>query len=348
MRTLVSIQKIVSINSIENAENIEVATILGWQVVVKKNQFKVNDLVVYAEIDSVLPFAPWSEFLRDKHRPERPIRIKTIKLRGQISQGICFDLSILPTRDEYDFYADGQDVTEILGVTKYEIPEEGIGAQLGGRVRGNFPSFLQKTDETRIQAAPSILERHNGKTFYVTEKLDGSSMTMYLRDDKFGVCSRNLELTETEGNAFWTTARNDNWEDRIRRLSQSLRLPNICLQGELVGAGIQKNKYKLTTVEAYIFNIYNIDSGKFLDFPDFYKSCFDFNIKTVPMIETHFILQDMTVDKMLEYVKGFSALNSTSIREGLVFRPHIEEYEHRFGRLSFKVINNDFLLKHGE
>ena len=112
MRKLASIQKIVSLEPIKDADKIEKATVLGWELVVaKKDNFKVGDLVVYCEVDSILPDKPEFEFLR-----ERKFRIKTIKLRGQVSQGICFPLSILPKAK----YNEGEDVTEVFGARKYD------------------------------------------------------------------------------------------------------------------------------------------------------------------------------------------------------------------------------------
>jgi RNA ligase (TIGR02306 family) len=175
-RKLASIQKVLDIQPIPGAEAIECLTILGWKVVAKKGEFKIGDLVVYCEVDSILPEEDEFKFLEKVH-----YRIKTIKLRGQVSQGIAFPLSILDGRAElpHDPHAEGDDVTELLEVTKYEPY---VPAQLAGLAKGSFPEFLHKTDETRIQAVPGVLYRHQNKKFYVTEKIDGSSMTVYLNN----------------------------------------------------------------------------------------------------------------------------------------------------------------------
>lgn len=159
MRKLVSIQEIKDVKPIENADKIEVVKILGWAVVVKKGEFKVGDKVVYAEIDSLFPEKEEFEFLRD-----RGFRIRTIRLRGQVSQGICFPIDILP-EGEYEI---GDDVTEILGVTKYEPP---IPACLSGRAKGTFPSFIEKTDETRVQVLQDRLTKFKGVKCVYSEKL---------------------------------------------------------------------------------------------------------------------------------------------------------------------------------
>ncbi len=163
-RTLASIDVIRELNPISGADNIEVAKIKGWNVVVKKGEFNIGDKVVYCEIDSILPERPEFEFLKDRN-----YRIRTIKLRGQVSQGICFPLSILNSF-ETDNLEPGLDVTGILGVTKYEKP---VPVNLRGRMRGPISRLaVPKTDEMRVQNISDVLERQKGKTFYVTEKID--------------------------------------------------------------------------------------------------------------------------------------------------------------------------------
>jgi RNA ligase (TIGR02306 family) len=349
-RKLASIQRVLEVNPIAGADAIEVLTILGWKVVAKKGEFKVGDLCCYCEVDSILPERSEFEFLRKNH-----FRIKTIKLKGQVSQGIAFPLSLvqqaLINKDngEHNTYLinEGDDVTEILGIQKWEVQ---IPAQLAGAVKGNFPEFLHKTDEERIQTCKQLLEKHQGKKFYVTEKVDGSSMTVYFRrnehlvDGEFGVCSRNMDLKETEGNSYWKIARELDLEGKLKSLNK-----NICLQGELIGMGVQGNKYKLPGLEFRVFNIFDIDSGKNVDFLDpLWNWVQEVGLKTVPLITKDFLLPK-TVDELVEYSKGKSVLNKDTHREGIVLRPLVEEYsEDLRSRLSFKCINPDFLLKYNE
>jgi RNA ligase (TIGR02306 family) len=199
MRKLASIQMVNAIEPIPNADAIEKIRVLGWWVVVKKGEHQPGDKIVYCEIDSLLPERPEFEFLRpSSFKPAQTdtttgdvilppgFRIKTVRLRGQVSQGICFPISILPPCAPTDA---GADVTDLLGVLKWEPP---LPVGMGGKVKGQFPGFLSKTDETRVQVLEPVLHRHRGKTFYVTEKLDGTSFTAFLRQGEFGICSRNL------------------------------------------------------------------------------------------------------------------------------------------------------------
>lgn len=327
MRKLASIQRIKSLEPIEGADAIEKATVLGWQVVVKKGEFKPNDLCVYCEIDSVLPEKPEFEFLRP-----RKFRIKTAKLRGQISQGICFQLSVLPEGTPIE---EGLDVTEHLGVTKYEPP---IPAQLHGVAKGAFPSFIPKTDEPRVQTIEEYLDKYKDEICYVTEKLDGSSVTYYIYDGEFGVCSRNLELLETEENTQWKVARELKIEEKLRSLGG-----NYSLQGELIGEKVQSNKYKLRGQTVYFFNMYDIDNHKYLNFDEFNSTLKKLELKTVPILYTDYKLVN-DVQELVKLATGTSKLHKVK-REGIVIRP-VQEKQDAMGRFSFKVLNPEFLLKY--
>lgn len=314
---------------IEGADSIEKATVLGWQLVVKKDEFKEGDLCVYCEIDSILPERPEFEFLKS-----RKMRIRTIKLRGQISQGICFTLSILP---EDVVIEEGKDVTEILDITKYEPP---IPANLEGIAKGRFPSFIPKTDEPRVQVVQDILDKYKNETFFYTEKLDGSSATYYFNDGRFGVCSRNLELLETEENTLWKLARLYKIEKKLKSLNR-----NIAIQGEIIGEFVQGNKYKLTGQDIFFFNAYDIDKHKFLNLDEFITFLKELELKTVPVLETNYKLSN-NIEELVELATGKSVLNDIQ-REGIVLRP-VKEIVDNTGRISFKAINPKFLLKYDE
>lgn len=328
MRKLASIQKIKKIEPIPNADKLELAHILGWKVVVKKGEFEVGDHVVYIEVDSILPERPEFEFLRDYG-----FRIRTIKLRGQISQGIAFPLSILPEDKEYNI---GDDVTDLLGINKYEPP---IPIQLSGEVVGPFPEFIPKTDEVRIQTIPEILEKYKGEIYYITEKIDGTSGTYYLRDKKFGVCSRNQNIQEDETNLFWIIAREKGIENILRNYEK-----NIAIQGEVIGPKVQSNKYKLESHQLFIFNIFDIETQNYLEFKRFKDISHSLGFKSVPILDEEYTLND-TVDSLVELAKGKSKLNPDLPREGIILRTIKEITDPEYGRISFKVLNPKFLLK---
>lgn len=337
MRKLATIQKIKEIHPIEGADAIELAIINGWKVVVAKNVgHKVGDYVIYCEIDSFLPIKEEFEFLRKSSYKKMSdgtegFRLRTIKLRGQVSQGLIIPMSILLNYKNFMVeFEEGSDLTEILGIVKYEPP---IPAELAGKVKGNFPSFIPKTDEERIQNLTKEFEewKKSDIDFYITEKLDGSSATYYYKDGVFGVCSRNLELLETEGNTFWKVARELDLENKMKSLGY-----NVSFQGELVGEGIQGNPYKIKGQKVFFFNVFNIDNREYSDLTEFVNTIHGLSLDTVPKIETNFKIPD-TIEDLLLYSDDKSYHNSNFDREGVVIRSLDR-------KISFKVISNKFLL----
>ena len=334
-RKLATVRIINDIQPIDGADMIELAIVDGWKVVVAKNVVhKVGDMVIYCEIDSFLPVKEEFEFLRKssykKMGDQEGFRLKTIKLRGQVSQGLILPIHVLPL---LEMVHEGQDVTEMLGIVKYEPP---IPAELAGKVKGLFPSFIWKTDEERVQNLASEYELYktknkDGMKFYVTEKLDGSSATYYFNNNEFGVCSRNLELLETEGNTFWKVARELDIENKLRNLGY-----NICIQGELIGEGIQGNPYRIKGQTVRFFNAFNIDNQEYLTLSDFIILINNMDLTTVPIIDTNLTLPD-TIEDMLKYADDKSVLNFSFDREGVVIRSADRT-------ISFKAISNKFLL----
>jgi RNA ligase (TIGR02306 family) len=353
MRKLASIQTVNAVEPIPNADAIEKIRVLGWWVVSKKGDHKPGDRIVYCEIDSLLPERPEFEFLRASSFKlaqtdatgatvlPSGFRIKTVKLRGQVSQGICFPLSILPpgTPDE-----EGADVTDQLGVLKWEPP---LPVGMGGKVKGGFPGFLPKTDETRVQVLEAALQRHRGKTFYVTEKLDGTSFTAFLRQGEFGICSRNLWMDETdESNVLARVAKSLKLEEKLRAAREKLG-HDIAIQAEVIGPGIQKNKYALKEVTLRVFSVLNVDTYRLVDYPVKLAALAEMGLDAVPQLGT--IMLTHTVDELVAFAEGTSVLNPQVQREGVVLRLLVEEYDEDIGgRLSFKAINPKFLLKYDE
>lgn len=328
MRKLVSIQKISGLFPIAGADKIEMARVLGWELVVKREEFRVGDLCVYGEIDSIFP-------------PENPVfaylegkRIKTIKIRGQISQGIAFPLSILPAGD----YREGDDVTEILGVTKYE-PEP---ADPGQNV-ALFPEWIVKTDEERIQTRPELIEPaqvRDNEPYLATEKLDGCSVTYYLNlrdaERRFGVCSRGQEILTADKSVYWRMAAERNLPEVLKNLAERHQVSQVVLQGEIIGEGVQKNKYKIKGLELYCFNL--LLDGQKHTAPEIMELLEGAGLKTVPVAAGNFAIPD-DMSEVVKLAEGRSLVNPQTRREGLVVR----SLNHR---VSFKVINPQFLLKY--
>ena len=331
MRKLATIRKVDDIRPIEGADMIELAVVDGWKCVIKKGDFAVGDSVIYCEIDSFLPIREEFEFLRSssykKMGDDEGFRLRTIKLRGQISQGLLVQPSVLNREFEQ-----GEDVTEELGIVKYEPP---IPACLGGTVLGGFPSSVSKTDEERIQNLASDYDSYRGKPFFVSEKLDGTSFTAFL-DEEFGVCGRNWQYAEDAKNSYWQAVVELGLQDRMEQLGRRL-----AVQGELLGPGIQKNRYKLKRQQLFVFNVFDIENYGYLEKEEMNSVCESLGLDVVPFIETREVPE--TIDEILDLAQGKSVLNSQTEREGLV-------WVHGSGsdRISFKTISNKFLAKHGD
>ena len=344
-RKLSTIRKIKEIVPIEGADAIELALVDGWQVVVAKNVgHKVGDKIVYCEIDSFLPIREEFEFLRKssfkKMGDKEGFRLKTIKLRNTLSQGLILPYSVIPIAQFASAYdlPEGMDVSEMLGIVKYEPP---IPAHLAGKVKGSFPSFLRKTDEGRIQNLEkeytewTLSSKHQ---FYATEKLDGSSFTCYIKNGEFGVCSRNMDLLETEDNTFWAVARKLDLENKLRSFGK-----NICFQGEMVGSGIQGNHYNMKDQTVFFYNIFLIDEREYVGYDEFRNMLFDLDLACVPVLSYPFNFPAdseaafPTVSALLRSAEGKSVLNDKVEREGLVIRSMDRT-------ISFKAISNKFLL----
>lgn len=360
-RQLATVRRILELLPIEGADLIELAVVDGWQVVVKKGDYAAGDLAVYLEIDSFLPVRPEYEFLRSSSFKRMPgpgpdgliegFRLKTIKLRGQVSQGLLLPLGqtlladdgpsgglltyvhpILGTQMTNEVI-EGADVTWRLGVLKYEAA---VGRALAGTSRGTFPGFIPKTDEERIQNLGKLFHHRPEGPLYVTEKLDGSSMTCYLKNELFGVCSRNMDLAETEGNTFWKVARELEIEKGLRAYCAQNKV-EIAIQGELIGSGIQGNKYGLAGHTFCMFSAVDVMTRRYLGLDVLEKIARALSINMAPVLDHDFCMPD-DVATMLAYAEGKSKLNAMTEREGVVVRSYDNS-------LSFKAISNRFLLK---
>jgi RNA ligase (TIGR02306 family) len=354
VRKLATIRRVSALRPIEGADLIELAIVDGWQCVVKKGEFAIGDLGVYFEIDSFLPSTDARyAFLEPrfiKWEGKIGARIKTMKLKSQLSQGLFLPATAYPEIEAVE----DLDVTETLGIEKWEKP---LPACLGGTARGNFPSFIPKTDQERVQNIRGLFEDWGHHTFQESTKMDGSSMTVYyvakgscayeqnakpdgegnMPDELSGVCSRNLDLVETQGNQFWITARENQIIEKLRGLGR-----NLAIQGELCGSGIQSNfeKFPEGVHDFFVYDIWDIDAQEYLSPAQTHQVAQDFGLKHVP-VHGYIVLNKaaQTIGELLYRAEG-QGINGAK-REGIVFK-HIES------GFSFKCISNSYLLKHGE
>jgi len=358
MRKLVTIRCIGALLPIDGADFIEIALVDDWQVVVKKGEFNFGDSCVFFEIDSMLPDEPRYSFLGTpkKYLIDDRHRLKTMKLRKVISQGLALPLSSFP--EIHQGFKLGDDVTDILKVVKYE-PEQTTGGstkQSPGSTQDRFPSFLPKTDQERIQNLTSYYERYKDHQWEETLKLDGSSMTVFkihqklnlwqrIKESlgfkqeavKLGVCSRNLELRPNDSD-FWKMTNK-------YKLAEYLPV-GYAVQGEVIGPRIQANHEKVQELDFYVFDIYDITNGKYLlpvERTEFFEEYFSFakcDIKHVPVVSASCKVFEVctNLQELQERVTGPS-MNKGTVSEGRVYKSTT------IPGLSFKCISNEYLLK---
>ncbi len=344
MRKLASIQRVWNIEPIEGADRIELAHVLGWQCVVNKGQFKPMDLAIYFEIDSFLPVRPEFEFLRASSYRNTNImgegfRLKTMKFKGQISQGLLLPISLLGVvTGEVEL---GTDVTEALGVKKWEIEEK---ATTGGTVIGTLPADVPHTDETRVQAEPELIGDFAGLEYYISTKMDGSSHSISLDENGFHVTGHNYEYKDDGKSAFYELVKKNDLESKIRDFCAKTGVTMLTIQGELCAPGIQSNRLKLARPEWYVFTVR--ENGKRVGLSRMQEICDAIDLQMVPIEEVGKNLPSKypSVESLLERADG--NYPNGGKKEGIVIRPTEPVFSERISAsLSMKVVNNKYLLK---
>ncbi|MDO4803329.1 MAG: RNA ligase family protein [Lachnospiraceae bacterium] len=344
MRKLASIQRIWKIEPIEGADRIELAHVLGWQCVVNKGQFREMYLAVYFEVDSFLPIAPEFEFLRASSYRKTDImgegfRLRTMKFRGQISQGLLLPVSAFPA-----IPADaevGADVTEILNVKKWEIEER---ISTGGTMIGTLPYDIPHTDETRVQAEPGLIQAFAGLEYYISTKMDGSSHSVGIDENGFHVTGHNYEYKDDGNSPFYEYVKAIDLQPRMEKHAVENSLATFTIQGELCAPGIQKNRLKLAKPAWYVFTIR--ENGKRVGLTRMLEICKELQLESVPIEEIGMDLPGKypTVEALLERADGNYPKGGK--KEGIVIRPTEPVYcELISGALSMKVVSNKYLLK---
>ena len=342
-RKMATIRKIDALRPIPGADAIECAIVGGWTCVVKRGEYTAGDLAVYCEIDSFIPTAIAPFLTKPGHYAKtfegvEGERLRTVKLRGQLSQGLLLPHDTVWDKNMFDFnrFVEGDDVSELLGIFKFE---QSVPAELAGEVKGMFPSQIPKTDQERIQNLSVELEewRTEQLTWEVTEKLDGSSMTVYVIDGDVGVCSRNLDLKHNIDNSLWRAAYKHELPAKLANIGR-----NIAVQGELIGNGIQGNKYQMRDQDFYVYDIYDIDAGRYFTPAERMSLVQALDLLHCPVFKSYWVLTTESVADLLQGAEGKTVMGTVGCeREGLVYKCNERQ-------VSFKAISNRFLLKGGE
>ena len=354
MRKLASIARIWQIDPIPDADKIETVHVLGWTCVAGKGDFKKGDLAVYFEIDSFLPVNEHFEFLRAKSYKKNDIMgegmlLKTMRFRGQYSQGLVVPLSTFPEIDingKSDDELLGMDVTDILGVRKWEIEER---ATESGTIIAERPAFIPKTDETRVQSEPELLKEFAGKPYYITTKMDGSSHSIGIdEEDRVYVCGHNYEYADDGKSGFYEYLKKNDIIKKLHDYKEYKGYGTVVLQGEFCGPGIQSNPIGLVKPHWFVFTV--IVNGKRLGLSNMRTVVKALDVEMVPVVEEGeefpYISAETLLDKADGVYEHYDDMKADHAREGLVIRPKEPVYSNLLGtNLSMKAVSNRYLLK---
>lgn len=382
-RALAHIEEIAWIKPIDGADNIELIGVLGWVLIAKIDEFKVGDKAVFVEIDSKCPadderFA----FLEKKHYKVKTMKLGKFKC---FSQGLALPLTLFPelsdrklgddvTKELRITYSSEEDrkrkSNKVDPNAKYKamaarhkeffskpiirkIMRYDIGRKLlflfFGKKKDNpkqFPSWIVKTDENRIENCPFYLE--SNEEWVQTEKIDGTSCTYAVDRMKRGknkfefvVCSRNVRQADRDqecyhdSNIYWELADKYNIEKVLSDYAIANNYDRVVLQGEGTGS-VQGNPYKLKDNRLFVFNL--VVEGIRKGTQEMAKFCEENNLEHVPIINEHYKTPD-TMEEIKLQADGFSIINPKVKREGFVYRS-------LDGQQSFKNVSREYLLKH--
>ena len=339
VRKMASVQEVNGVYPIEGADKICQYGINGWRVVDQVGKYQVGDKVVFCEVDSFIPSTIAPFLTKAGHFPKvfngvEGEKLRTIRLRKALSQGLILPRTVLDVTQDgitYESLADvGDDISEILGIQKWEAPPEFSSAD----ARGSFPSFIIKTDQERVQNCYGDVKKwFESETWEESEKAEGSSMTAYHRNGDFGVCSRNLDLKESEDNTYWKMAIELDLKNKLTVLGK-----NIAIQGELCGPGIQDNIYKLQKHMFFVFDIFDIDKFEYYTPVARRELTAKLGLTDVPIYATEKTLAGKTHGELLAGADGQSVLGTVGcLREGIVYKANSEK------RISFKCVSNLYL-----
>jgi RNA ligase (TIGR02306 family) len=335
---LASVEIIEQLHPIEGADKIELATVLGWDVIVLKGSYQIGDRCIFIPIDTVADLTkPWFGMLKDT-------RIKTIRLRGVYSQG----LTVHPNQVDFELPTEiGTDVADSTGVSKYEkdtnIAIEGPRHNRQSLFTSFPTSIISKTDEDNLRSRKQCLEELRGRSIYISKKMDGCSMTLIWKQGQFTLCSRNIVLYQTSDDnevkinvdgTMVNFALEQNWHQRFKDA-------NIAIQGEFCGPGLNGNRMKLADLSFYVFNIKDLDGRRYFSMEELQIFTNKEGFKMVPIMHT----LECTPEHDIKFFQDMAnaVRYGSKDGEGIVVRPITPFYSPILEKtFSFKVLNQKY------
>lgn len=288
---LASIERIKSVEKHFNADSLEICSVAGYKAITKLGQYKEGELVVFIQPDTCLPDISWAAFYRSKSK-----RVKAVKLRNVWSMGIIESIENVGLffRDSYE---EGQEISDIIGVTKYEAP-----APQDLSAKGNLPFGISKSDEENWQS----VDIPYGEFCDVTMKYEGQSASFAYKNvpdrEPFAICSRSLEIKPECENNFTRIAAKYDIKAKLTKFCQDNNV-NLCLRGECYGSNIQNfkpNPHAGFPLDFALYNVLNLDTLKYeiKDSPFYYtKVATALGLKTVDLLEENVIITPELIEK---------------------------------------------------
>jgi len=334
---LASIEKIHTVVKHPNADALDIVGVLGYKAIVKRDQYKVSDLIVFIQPDTVLPDdTVWAAFYKAKSS-----RVKAVKLRGEWSMGIVESIENvfnIASKDIPDF-KEGMEISQTIGVTKYEPP---VPADLSAK--GLLPFGIPKTDEERYQNLGNDIPY--GATVDVTLKIDGQSWTAYAKRKEdgliaTGICGRTLEFKDDVTNNYTLLDKKYGIIEKITTYARKHNI-SVAIRGESYGQGIQAfslNPHSSMKKDLAIFSVYLIDEHRHTSKGEqfyFRNVAEDLNLPTVPILEDSVTLTPELIQK---YDENLKEVNGKPFEGVVISVDHRSQNGHV---RSFKVINKHY------
>lgn len=330
-----------------NADRLDLVRIRGWKAVAAKGAHAAGDAVVYIPEDAVVPEPVLEAMgLVGKLAGKARNRVRAIRLRGELSQGLVMTLdqlrALAPAAGEDEgALAPGTDVAEALGITKYEEP---IPEHLAGRALP-WPAWMRRyTDLENVKNFPGVLR--DGEPVVFTEKLHGACAAFGMAEEEgeLRVASRNVCLAPDERNAYWKAAAAHGIAEHLRALLAETGARAAIVYGEVLG--VQDLKYGFTQGDPG-FRWFDVAlDGEYQDHDGAaHRVLLGRALERVPVLYEGPFGEAV----LAEHTDGRTTLGTGHVREGVVVRPAAERYDvdSELGRVILKSISGDYLTRKG-
>jgi len=349
-KLIIEICQIDKVEHHSNADKLDIVTVKGWNCIVSRDQFKVGDLVVFCPPDSIIP-----NNLIEQYKLEflkKNGRVDTVKLRGYISQGLILDLKCLIGKTGV-YAREGMDVAEVLGITKYEPPEDNIQLQGKPTKRKRNPNFSVYTDIQNINNYNTVFKEEDyvvitekihgtnfraGRLLIYTGSIWGKIKSWFCGKYEFVYGSHNVQM------GVINNRKNFYGENVYGQIAKKYKLAEIIpedyiIYGEIYGKKIQKLEYGMGNgIGMRIFDVKY--KGNYLNQPDLERFCVQLKLQLVPILYVGKFSQEV----LKKFTIGNTALCDNHIKEGCVVKSYIEENHPQIGRKILKSVNPEYLL----